>query len=132
MDAKTRHRQRLKLQAALARVLEVLLDNAVAKIPPDKITAKLAVQLVAWLSGYAADAGVPLLRWSEEPDISRAKYLIGARRKATGARYTRRLKPQLIAEIVRLRKLDADVQRRAVQLYRQAAADPSATRTARR
>jgi hypothetical protein len=36
MNAKSRYRQRLKLQAALARVLEVLADNVAGEIPPNR------------------------------------------------------------------------------------------------
>jgi len=45
MDAKTRYRQRLKLQAALANVLKVLGDNHAKGIPADRATAELAAQL---------------------------------------------------------------------------------------
>jgi hypothetical protein len=89
MDAKTRYRQRRKLQAALRRVLEVLIRNMNAGIPADKATAKLAAQLMGWLNGYTAEVRVPLPMQGEEPDISRFDYLIQAKRKETIARYAR-------------------------------------------
>jgi hypothetical protein len=138
MDAKTRYRQRLKLQAALTRVLEVYVKNNTAGIPADRTTAELAAQVVGLLmpfvrTAFRHDAGVVQPEAPEEaPGLTRFAYILRSRCKATGARYKRRLKPQLIAEVVRLRDLDADAQRRAFQHYRQVAADPKATRTSRR
>ena len=97
MDAKTRYRQRLKLQAALANVLKVLNDNHAKGIPPDRTTAKLAAQIARWLMQFAADAGVDLPS-GDEPDLSRYTHLRLGRRKATLARYRR-----FMRQIARLR-----------------------------
>ena len=82
MDAKTRYRHRLKLQAALANVLKVLNDNSANGIPPDRTTAALAAQIARWLMQFAAEAGVDLPR-GDEPDLSRYMQLRLGRQKAT-------------------------------------------------
>jgi hypothetical protein len=93
MDAKTRYRQRLKLQTALARVLHVLGDNA--GIPPDKTTGKLAAQLAVWLVDFAVKARVELPNPSQaRPDLTRYLHLMYSKRKETAARYNRTRKRQ--------------------------------------
>jgi hypothetical protein len=132
MDAKTRYRRRLKLQAALARVLEVYTENARDGIPADKTTAELAGIVVEWLKRFMQQAGVARPDPRQEPDYSRYAHVLIDRRKATGARYNRRLKPQLIAEVQRLAALDVSARLQTIQHYHQLAADPEATATARR
>ncbi|MFL5909286.1 MAG: hypothetical protein ACJ768_01765 [Gaiellaceae bacterium] len=92
MDAKTRYRRRIKLQAALARVLEVLCGNAADGIPPDRTTALLAGQVARWLTQWVDDAGVDLPA-GDEPDRARYEYLILSKLKdAAKARARRRRK----------------------------------------
>jgi hypothetical protein len=93
MDAREkRYRQRLKLQAALARVLEVLTRNAVAGIPPDRTTGKLAAQVVVFLTRFTLQAGVELPNpTTEGSDLARYAKLLADRKKATKARYRRKI-----------------------------------------
>jgi hypothetical protein len=88
MDAKTRYRQRRKLQAAIARVITLLDDHAKAGIPPDKTTGDLAAELLSWLTGYCARVEV-ILRTEDgiSSDLLRYGYIEEAKRKATLARY---------------------------------------------
>src|SRR5687768_10630203 len=89
MDAKTRYRRRLKLQAALARVLEVLAANVGDGIPPDRASALLAWQAVVKLAAFIEGAGVEPPAGS---DLSRAVHILRARHRETRARYRRREK----------------------------------------
>jgi hypothetical protein len=87
MDAKTRYRQRLKLQAALTRVIEVFIKNDVAGITADRTTAELAAQVVVWLRPFIRDAGVALPDPSkQEPDTARFGHVLRSRRRETSAR----------------------------------------------
>src|SRR5262249_55176908 len=93
MDAKERYRQRLKLQAALARVIEVLGRNGTEGIPADRMTGELAAQVVIWLVRFVTQAGVKLPDPSKEgPDLSRYVKVLKARKKETRARYGRRIR----------------------------------------
>jgi hypothetical protein len=95
MNAKQRYRQRLKLRAALARVLQVLVNNRAEKIPPDRVTGELAAQVVVWLVRFTVEAGMDLPDLSRGPELSRFIKLIRGRRVETRARYRRRLKSRL-------------------------------------
>jgi hypothetical protein len=95
MDRKTRYRQRLKLQAALRRVMEAYADNTLAGIPPDRTTALMAAQVIVNLLHYAREAGLtpeeatPLA--SDGPlDTSRFEKLIADKRRETNARRERK------------------------------------------
>jgi hypothetical protein len=95
MNAKQRYRKRLKLRAALARVLQVLGSNAGEKILPDRVTGELAAQVVVWLVRFTVEAGVDLPDLSKGPDLSRFIKLLRDRKTETSARYRRRLKSRL-------------------------------------
>jgi hypothetical protein len=56
MDRQQRYRQRLKLQAALAKVLKLLDAHAAARIAPDERTASLAVEVRDTLEEFIAAA----------------------------------------------------------------------------
>jgi len=86
MDAKSRYRHRLKLQAALARVLETLSANAQDGIPADRTTAQMAYPVVLHLLRFIEDAGSP----DPEPGISRFIKCILQRQSQTKLRYRRR------------------------------------------
>jgi hypothetical protein len=94
MNAKTRYRHRLRLQAALRRVFEVLLQNQAAGIRPDRTTALMAAQVNVTLLHFMREAGltpeesVPLA--SDGPlDISRFLKLVADKRRETAARRRR-------------------------------------------
>jgi hypothetical protein len=90
MDAKTRYRRRLRLQTALTRVLEVLRDNMADGIDPDPTTARMAAQVMIWLTPFIGKAGVDLEEeLSQGPDLERFVRLIKARKKETHARKAR-------------------------------------------
>jgi hypothetical protein len=95
MDAKTRYRRRLKVQAALTRLLEALAVNAEAGIPPDRTTALLAVQVLKKLVPFAVlGTRTDLADLLEsDSDLSRAAKLIGDRKRETAARKRRRSLP---------------------------------------
>jgi hypothetical protein len=85
MDAKTRYRQRLKVQAALTRVLEVLADKVAEQIPPDRTTAVMAWQVVRKLLPFIQGAGgLP-----DGSELCRFVYLKKARQERAPARYRR-------------------------------------------
>jgi hypothetical protein len=94
MNAKQRYRKRLKLQAALARMIRVLANNGMNGIPADRTTALLAWQAIALLVPFVKAAGMnPSV--VPEKDLSRYVFLLEARRKQTRARYRRRWKAWL-------------------------------------
>jgi hypothetical protein len=84
MDAKTRYRRRLKLQAALRRLIEVYVSNSVAEIPPDRTTALMAAQVMGNLIGFCEDAGVA--SQSARPDSARFEKRIKDKQRETAAR----------------------------------------------
>ena len=92
MTPKERYRQRLKLQAAFARVLKVLADNSSQQIPPDQTTGELAVQLIVWLTRYTIEAGVEMPKLAEGPDLDRYLYLTKSRVKETRNRKKRTIR----------------------------------------
>ena len=90
MDAKTRYRNRLKLQAALTRVIELMNDNAEAGIVPDRTTALVAWQLSARLQLFVKAAIPDPAELPVKRDLSRPIKLIQSRKKETAARYGRK------------------------------------------
>jgi hypothetical protein len=90
MDAKTRYRRRLKLQAAMTRLMEVLATNVQDRIPPDRTTALMMGQVVAKLIHFTGAAGLsPAETLPDRSDLSRFTQLKKARKKETRARYRR-------------------------------------------
>ncbi len=87
MNAKTRYRQRLKVQAALVRLMEVLATNGAEAVPADRTTALMAAQVAKFLAIFIGKAGVGL---PDEPDLSRFVHLKQSRLKETKARSRRR------------------------------------------
>jgi hypothetical protein len=87
MNAKQRYRQRLKVQAALTRVMDVLANNEVSGIAPDRTTALMAAQVIGNLLGFCKKAG---LRGNEaipdKADLSRFIKLKKDREKETWGR----------------------------------------------
>jgi hypothetical protein len=90
MNAKTRYRQRLKLQVALTRVMELLATHAAEEIPPDRTTALMAWQLVLKLLLFIEVAGIAPRELQGRTDPSRFLHLKMVRKRATQARYRRR------------------------------------------
>jgi hypothetical protein len=73
MNRKTRYRRRRRLQAALVRVVEVLLTNRADGIQPDTKSATMAVETIRQLLPFIYDAGLDTLAsWNmdAEPDLS--------------------------------------------------------------
>ena len=98
IDAKQRYRRRLKLQAALTRVVQVLARHLSDKIPADRTTALLAAEAVRGLVTFIKAAGLAeRLYTQDDPDLQRFADLIKARKKETAARY-RRLEKQIRRE----------------------------------
>jgi hypothetical protein len=92
MDAKTRYLKRRQLQAALSRVISVLIRNVVADIPPDKTTAGLAALVIQGLTPFVQDARVDLYSLPPVPDLTRHGFIINARKRQTRASYKSRRK----------------------------------------
>jgi hypothetical protein len=93
MDAKTRYRQRLKVQAAMCRVLALLLDNGLKKISPDRTTALMAWQVVRKLMPFIQAAGLTpeeLPDTSDGSNLARFAHLLHDRKKETDKRKARR------------------------------------------
>ncbi len=89
MRAKERHRRRRKVQRALARVVELLFQNAVDDIDPDRTTALLAWQVVRKLIPFIREAVPGPADLPSEGNLSRVVYLIEDRKKETKARRQR-------------------------------------------
>ena len=89
MNRQQRYRRRLKLQAALLRVLEVLADNTAENIPPDRTTALMSWGVVRQLLPFIQTAG---LDPEGLPDLTRFLHLKQARQKETHKRYRRHIK----------------------------------------
>jgi hypothetical protein len=89
MDAKTRHRQRLKLQAALTRTLDVLFANVDKQIKPDRTTAKMAVVVIKNLFTFVSLAGEKLGTDYDLGDLERFRHLNASRLKESAARRRR-------------------------------------------
>lgn len=93
MTRKQRYRQRLKLQAAIARTVNLLLDHQHKdQIPPDRTTATMAAELIVGLTTFARAAGVVVRGRGSEPDVDRIAKMLVARKRATSARYKRAYK----------------------------------------
>jgi|SRR5581483_2407617 len=90
MNAKTRYRQRLKMQAALTRVLQVLFHNTEHGIRPDRTTAKMAAEVIRRLFLFCGAAGMAVLDDWPDDALARSLCLIQSRWKETHARYRRR------------------------------------------
>jgi hypothetical protein len=93
MDARTRYRRRLRLQAALTRVLLVLAGNAEAGIPADRTTALMMVQVMKQFLAFVREAGIRSAEvqamLGEPADLERFVKLIRDRKKETHARKRR-------------------------------------------
>jgi hypothetical protein len=95
MDAKTRYRRRLKLQAALGRVMEMLAHNVAGRIPPDRKTSLLAGQMIQALLCFGSEAGLTENELHPpEPGLDRSLDLKRARKRETSARYRQRKRQQ--------------------------------------
>jgi hypothetical protein len=91
MDAKTRYRRRLKLQAALTRVMELLAENVGDGIRPDATTALMAAQVIAKLIPFGTAAGLgPQELLPDKSNLSRFQKHIKDRQRETAARRQRR------------------------------------------
>jgi hypothetical protein len=90
MDPKTRYRQRLKLQAALTRVMEVLAGIVAEEITPDRTTALMASQVLGKLLSFIKAAGLEPADLPVKSDLSRFLNLKRARLKETHKRKIRR------------------------------------------
>jgi hypothetical protein len=89
MDAMQRYRHRLRLQRAIARVIQLFRDFP-RDIAPDRRTAHLGAQAIRWLVRFAHGAGLS----TEEtllapPDPNRFNKLVRDRQKETAARKAR-------------------------------------------
>src|SRR5437763_987578 len=71
MDAKTRYRRHLKLQAALTRVMEVLVRNEAAGIPPDRTTSLMAWQVYVKLMAFIKASGLAPAELPVHTDLAR-------------------------------------------------------------
>ncbi len=93
MNAKTRYRQRLKVQATLVRLMEVLADNGAEAIPPDPTTALMAWQavrkLLPFIKASGLDAAALAAPDGSGSDLARFGRLKQARQKATHSRRRR-------------------------------------------
>ena len=93
MDAKARYRQRLKLQTALARVLELMVHHRNAGITPDRLTGLMAGQVIKVLLPFGKAAGLTESETiPDRTDLSRTLRLIKSRKKETAARNRRAAK----------------------------------------
>jgi hypothetical protein len=91
MDAKTRYPRRLKLQAAMTRVWQVLLLNEVDGIEADRRTALMAAGLGRMLLSFCQQAGLtPAEAVPVKPDATRFVKILTDRRRATKARTLRK------------------------------------------
>ncbi len=75
MDTKTRYRNRLKLQAALTRLMEVLAENVADGIPADRTTALMAWQVVGNLLPFVKASDLDPADLPDHSDFSRFVYL---------------------------------------------------------
>ncbi len=93
MNAKTRYRQRMKLQVALLEVFELLDANVNAKgIPADQTTALMAWEVARQLVSFTKMAGLDTANLPDKPDHSRFLRLKIARLKEKAKRGRRRRK----------------------------------------
>jgi hypothetical protein len=87
MDRKTRYRRRIKVQAAMTRLMEALGDLALEGVPPDRTTALMAWQVAETLRTFIRRAG---LNDDDEPDRSRFLQLKHSRQRESAARRHRK------------------------------------------
>ena len=88
MNAKTRYRKRLRLRAALVRVMEVLADNVRDGIPPDRTTAEMGMSFLITWAVFCESAGVAWV--PDRSDLARFVKQKIDRQKETEARYRRK------------------------------------------
>jgi hypothetical protein len=98
LSRKQRYRQRLKLQRALVRVLEVVCKNdAVLDIQPDQTTGEFAHQVIACLASFVKAVGIDPTVAPEE-DFSRYLKHVRDRREEGRARFRRKFKKMTAEE----------------------------------
>jgi hypothetical protein len=96
MNAKTRYRQRLKLQSAISRLFDLLLDHmAVEEIAPDPTTARMAWHMKGLLETFISKSGLEVWKLPinpDAPDLDRFWQLIKKRKNETAKRKVRQAK----------------------------------------
>jgi hypothetical protein len=90
MNSKQRYRRRLKVQVALLRVVELLIDNYEDGIPPDRTTALMAWAVTRKLVEFVTAAKVDKADLPQHFDITRFAHLKRAKLKEKAKRDRRR------------------------------------------
>jgi hypothetical protein len=93
MTPKQRYKERLKLRAAIARVLTVAAGNHDKGIPPDRKTARMATQVILMLTAFCEEVGLTRDKWRQDEEIILQLLSVNDEREAqTVARYRRKIK----------------------------------------
>jgi hypothetical protein len=90
-SVRARYLQRLKLQKALVRLMEVLQANESRDIPPDRRTAKMAQAVVGVLQRSIDASGLQ----GQSPAQDRFDHLANVKKRETRSRDMRRLAKQI-------------------------------------